>query len=373
MHLIGGVMVPFFTLWGNINFAQIMILQSWFAFWMFALEIPTGAVADYFGRKTSLALGVIINIIGAIIYASTPNFYIFMLGEFLWAMASALFSGANDAFVYDSLKKTKETKDSKKIFGRIESIHMLGILIGSPLGSLIAANFGLNMPMLCIAVPLTIAFFISLTLKEPETKKKIESKRYLHILTEGVRTFYKSKILKILALDMAFIATIGYFMVWMFQPMLKNAGIGIGYYGIVHSAFVASQIVIMNNYNYLEKIFGSKKGLITYSAVIAGIMYIIGGLTNYIPLVLAAIIIGGGFALGRGPLFNSYFNKYIPSSKRATVLSSISMLRRFFIAAINPLFGFAVMWSLKYTLIILGVIAIVFSIFSRVEEGHLID
>ena len=41
------VLVPFFTDWGGINLTQVQILQSWFMFWMFILEIPTGAVADF--------------------------------------------------------------------------------------------------------------------------------------------------------------------------------------------------------------------------------------------------------------------------------------------------------------------------------------
>ncbi|MBU3896397.1 MAG: MFS transporter [Nanoarchaeota archaeon] len=372
-HLIGAVMVPFFTEWGNISFSQIMILQSWFMLWMFILEIPTGTVADFIGRKQSLVLGAMVTAIAALVYISSPNFYIFLLAEFLWAVGGALVSGADEAFTYDTLKKLGKTSISKKIFGRIDSLHLTGIMIAAPIGSVVAANFGLTAPMMLTAVPISIAALIGLTFKEPKVTRKIESKRYLLILKEGMKYFYKSKVLKILALDMIVIATISYYMIWLYQPMLKGAGVDIMYFGIVHSAFVASQILIMNYNIKLEKLLGSKRRLIFLSALITGIMFIVGGLTNMLPLVLLSIIVGGGFGLSRKPLFASYINKHIPSSKRATVLSTIYMLRQFAIAVVNPIVGLAVEWSLGNTLIILGVIAVIFSFISRIEEKHLLD
>jgi len=373
LHFIGGVIIPFFIEWGGLNFTQVMILQSWFMLWIFILEIPTGTVADYLGRKFSLVLSGLFNIIATLVYSSVPNFYVFLLGEFLWATSSALMSGADDAFVYDTLKKIGKSKNSKKIFGRIESFSLAGIMFGAPLGSIIAYNFGLRAPMLFMFIPFTIAFLIALTFKEPKTIKKIESKRYINILKTGIKFFYKNKILKILAVDMVFIAAISYFMIWFYQLMLKQAGVNIIYFGLIHATFVISQILIMNNYERLEKLFGSKKRLIFFSSMITGIMFIIGGLTTLIPFVLLSIIIGGGFGLSRGPLLSNYMNKYIPSPQRATVISTISMLRQFILAIVNPIVGLSVDWSLNYTLIILGTAALVFSFLSKVEESHLID
>ncbi len=373
LHFIGGVLVPFYTQWGGITFGQIMILQSFFMLSVFLLEIPTGTIADHMGRKQSLLFGTIVSAIGALVYASTPNFFVFLLGEFLLAVAVALFSGAKEAFVYDTLKKIKSEKQSKKIFGRLHSIHLSAIMIGAPIGSVIGAKFGLNVPMALFAFPTLIAFFVGLSFKEPITRKKQESTRYLKILKEGVRFFYKNKILKILAFDMISISAIAYFMIWLYQPMLMRSNVDVAYFGIVHAGFVLSQILIANNYVFLEKLFGSKKGLIFWSSMILGIMFVVSGLTSYLPVILLVIILGGGFGLTRVPLFSSYMNKYIPSDKRATVLSSVSMLRKFVLVIFNPFVGFLVDWSLNYTLIMLGVLAIVFAFVSRVEEKHLLE
>lgn len=246
-------------------------------------------------------------------------------------------------------------------------------MVAAPIGSVVAAKFGLRAPMLLMSIPFTMAFIIGLTFKEPKTTRKVESERYVKILKDGVKFFYRKRVLKILALDMIFIGSIAYFMIWLYQPMLKQAGIDIAYFGAVHAVFVASQILIMNNYEKLENVLGSKKRLIFLSSGITGIMFIVGGLTSFIPLVLLVIIVGGGFGLSRRPLFVSYINKYIPSTRRATVISTISMFRRFALVVVNPAVGLLVDWSLNYTLIILGTAAVIFSLISKVEEEYLID
>jgi len=373
LHFIGGVLMPFFMDWGGLSFTQVMLLQSWFMVCVFLLEIPTGAVSDYFGRKASLALASLVTLGAILIYTSTPNFYIFLLGEFVWAIGSALISGSDDAFVYDSLKKTGDTNKSKKVFARMETFALSGLMVAAPVGSYIASLFGLRAPMLLMAIPLILAFFIALTFKEPKTTKKVESFRYIDVIKNGTKAFYHNKTLKILAADMIAIDMLAYFMIWLEQPLLKNAGMDIAYFGIIHCLFVGAEIMVMNHYKSLEKIFGSKKGLLFYSGFILGILYLIGGLTAFLPIVIFVIIVGGGFGKGRRPLFTSYLNKHIPSEQRATTLSTISMLDKAAIAAFSPIFGLLADWSLSTTLLILGALTIIFAFISRVEEKHLID
>ena len=372
LHFIGAVLVPFYTEWAGLTLTHALILQSWFLFSVFLLEIPSGTFADYFGRKNSIVLAVLANIAGALVYSFIPNFFLFMIGEFLWALAVALMSGADYAMLYDTLRKTKKTKNSKKIFSRYESSGLLGLMVGAPVGSFIASIYGLQAPMFYLIVPFSIAFFIALTFKEPSCSRTKE-KNYLEILRKGVKYFYKHKILKILALDMIVISTASYFMIWLYQPLLTNVGINIAYFGVVQATLVLSEILIMNNFDKLEKLFGSKRRLLFFSSIITGLMFVLGGLTLYLPIVLMVIIIGGGFGLSRKPLFNNYYNKYIPSDKRATVLSSISMINRFSIAIVNPFVGILADWSLSYTFIIIGTVAIIFSFVSRIEEDMLVD
>jgi len=373
LHFIGGVLMPFFMDWGGLSYTQVMLLQSWFMVCVFLMEIPTGAIADFFGRKASLVLACLFTIAAVFIYTSGPDFYLFLLGEFVWAIGSALISGSDDALVYDSLKKTGETHKSKKVFARMETYALAGLMVAAPIGSLIAAKFGLPATMLLMAVPFSIAFFVALTLKEPKTEKKVESLRYINVIKAGVKVFYHNKTLKILAADMILLDVLAYFMIWVEQPLLKSAGLDIAYFGLIHAMFVGAEIMVMNYFGILERIFGSKKGLLFYSGIILGLMYLLGSATNYLPLVILVIVVGGGFGKGRRPLFTHYLNKHIPSEQRSTTLSTISMLDKACIAVASPLVGLLADWSLNFTLLILGALAVVFAFISRVEEKHLLD
>ena len=125
MHFTGGVLVPFFTIWGGISLTQVFILQSWFMICIFLLEVPTGAVADRYGRKTSIILATLIGIAAPLVYASYPAFTIFFIAESLWALSSSLLSGAGEALTYDTLKKLKREDESKKFFARVKSFYQL--------------------------------------------------------------------------------------------------------------------------------------------------------------------------------------------------------------------------------------------------------
>ena len=57
LHFISGVLVPFFTEWGGISMFQALSIQAWFLGCVFLFEIPAGTIADFLGRKQSMALG----------------------------------------------------------------------------------------------------------------------------------------------------------------------------------------------------------------------------------------------------------------------------------------------------------------------------
>lgn len=372
-HFFSAVLIPFFTDWGHINFTQIMILQSAFMIFSFLLEVPTGAVADYFGRKTSVVLSCASIMIASLVYVSAPNFYVFLLGEFIFALGFALASGADEALVYDSLKMLNRENESKKVFARMDSIHMFGIMFAAPIGGLIAKKFGLQYPMLFSLIPMFFAFLMTLTLKEPELKKEKETKRYIHIIKESFISLKNNKNLRILALDSIAIGSLAYFIIWLYQVILKNFNVDIQYFGFVHAMLCLAQILIMTNYEKLEKLFGSKKRVLFFSSFITGIAMIVCAISGSLILTLVAFAIGVGFGYGRFPIISSYMNKYIESYNRATVISGVSMFRRLFQAVFNPLIGLLIAWSMNYTLIMLGISALVFSFISRVEEKHLID
>lgn len=363
------VLIPFFTEWGHISLTQVTILQSWFMLSIFFLEIPTGAIADYFGRKYSIALGCITIASACLLYGSIPKFEIFFIAEFLYAMGVALISGADQALLYDSLKEAGKENESNKIFGRAHSFNLSGILIAAPIGGFIASKFGLNAPLLFSSIPFLLAGIVAFTIKEPIVHEKtLESKRYFDIARKGLFYFYKHKTLRLLAIDSIIVASSAYFVIWLYQPLLKNLNIPIFYFGFWHTFLVAAEILIASNFGYFEKIFGSGKSLLNFSAIITSISFIIVAIFPSIFTLVLFILFAGGFGITRFELMSSYMNKFIPSEQRATVISSVSMFKRFALVILNPIIGFAADRSLGLAFLILGLIPLLVFLFSPIRQ-----
>ncbi len=374
LSFFGALIVPFFTTWGHLNFTQILFLQSWFSIWIFILEVPTGTIADYFGRKYSVALGAFVVGIGAIIYSITPNFYLFLFGEFLWALGAALMSGADDAFIYDSLKKNKEEKKSKKIISRYETFALIGALVAALVSGFIATFFGIQYTMMFTAIPMFLGFIVAFTLKEPKIKIKKESKRYWKIFKTGVKYLYGHKPLWFLILDSVVIGILFYYIIWAYQPLLQNAGVSVAFFGIIQALFFCSEIFFVNIYSKLEALVKSKRLLFFIIPLLVSVFYIAIAFFRSVWLILLFVFVAGGLAYAKRTILRSYMNKHIKdSSTRATVLSSVSMINRFSLAILSPFVGMLMDWSLTYTLVSIGIFGLVFTIFSKVKEEHLID
>lgn len=365
----GAVLVPFYTQWGHITLLQVQLLQSWFMLWAFLLEIPTGVIADHFGRKVSITLGIIILALAVLVYGSVPSFKIFMLGEFLAALASALISGADGALLYDTLKEAGREGESKNIFGRARAFGLAGIFFAAPVGGLIAYKISLNAPMLLSAIPFLLAAIVAWSLKEPKINQRVsESKRYLETAKNGFKFLYQHKSLRVIALDSILVAAAAYFILWLNPALLLQLKVPLFYFGFIQAFLVAAQILVASNFTRLENIFRGPKNLLTFSALATAVGFILVALMPNLLTEIIFLVLAGGFGLTRAELMGAYMNKFIESHQRATVLSSISMLRRISLVVLNPLVGLAADHSLNLALLLLGVLPLLVFLFSPLKK-----
>ena len=89
-HFVSAILVPFFRDWGGLDLGQILLLNAWFMFWNCVLEVPTGAVADRFGRRVSLLLGLAVGALSTLVYVSAPRLGVFLLAEVVMAISYTL-------------------------------------------------------------------------------------------------------------------------------------------------------------------------------------------------------------------------------------------------------------------------------------------
>jgi MFS family permease len=373
MHFFAAVLVPFYTQWGGLSLAQVLYLNAWFFLCNFLFEVPTGTVADFLGRKVSLALGSAVGLGAALLYVSRPSFAVFMAAEALFAIAYTLHSGADEALAYDSLQAEGQVDRAAHLLGRMESFKLGGIITATLAGGFIASAFGMRAPMAAYAIPSALGVLLALTLKEPALQAPAHRGRvpYLRILTEGGRYFLGHKVVLLLAVELALTHALAWGIIWMFQPLLERAGLPLRFFGIVHALSCVGQILFLSNTARLERWSGSMRRLLLGASGLTGLSFLLLSATQWLPLVILGIVLGFTFSLPRIPLFSAYINHHVPSERRATVLSFVSMVRTLGIVVMNPLIGLLAEWSLSSTMAVLGVGILGLAAGSRIEERHL--
>lgn len=372
-HIIAGVLIPFFTEWGGITFAQVMILQAVFTLSMSLMEVPTGAIADHFGRKVSLALAGLLSGIAGLIYVTAPNFWIFVLAEICWGTGLSLMSGADQAMLYDSLRKLGEESRSKKIFGQWHSMGLMALTIAAPIGSVIAKYWGLRATMFCSALPMFVGALVACTLTEPDVGERNVREPYLARVREGFRYLRGHKILHILAFDYVSISVLSFFLIWSYQVVLQRLDVAIEWFGIVSAALTMTQVIVLNNFTGLDRLFREKRRYLFWSAIFAGCGFVIMGIAQRVWIAIVGMLLLSAFGMTRRTLFQSYMNKFVDSHHRATVMSVVAMFYSLSAAMMNVCLGYLVDWNLRITLMMVGGAVIAFAVFSRVREEHLLD
>jgi MFS family permease len=374
MHFFGAVLVPFYQEWGGLSLAAVFALNGWFFLCNFLFEVPTGTVADFLGRRRSLALGSAVGVGAALLYVSTRSFPVFMLAEALFAVAYTLHSGADEALAWDSLKAAGRLDGAKAVIARMEAFKLLGIVVATLSGAYIADRFGLPAVMYAYAIPAALAFCVSLTLVEAPTgadRPHPDWRAYRALLREGGRYLRDHAVVRLLAVEAALTNAFAWGLIWTFQPMLLRSGVELRHLGYVHAAACLGQIAFLTAAPRLEGFLGSKRRLLSGATVLSGAAFVALSLAADWRLVAPLVVLAFAFSLPRVALFAAHINAHLPSDKRATVLSFTSMLRTLAIAVVNPLLGLVAQWSLGGVMALIGLLLWASAALSRVEESHL--
>ncbi len=166
--------VPYMALFfiqHNITVSQISFLFLLWAFSILVLEIPTGMLADKINRKTILILSRLIKLFCFVVWLAWPNFIGFAIGFILWGLATALDSGAFQAFLYDHLHTYKSHDLFSKYYGNASSWSFIGLLCSALISAfLIHLQWSYNSLLIISILSMTVSG--TLFIFAPSPKKK---------------------------------------------------------------------------------------------------------------------------------------------------------------------------------------------------------
>lgn len=127
----------------GLTVAQFSILNAVWAATIVLAEVPSGALADVFGRKRLLVFtaGVMIVEIGIIAFIPKTEvfiiFIVFMVNRILSGLAEAASSGADEAIAYDSLAKEGLEGEWGKVLEVLSRFQSMGSIVAVTVGAAI--------------------------------------------------------------------------------------------------------------------------------------------------------------------------------------------------------------------------------------------
>lgn len=133
-------------------------------------EIPTGVVADRFGRKLSMTTGTTLLCAGLFGWTLAPTLPLIIVAYVVMGVGMTFLSGAEDAFFYETLRTSGRADDYPRLLGRLGATVPGALALGSVSGGFLA-ELNLTLPFLIAGVFLLLALGVVVTLVEPEAEK----------------------------------------------------------------------------------------------------------------------------------------------------------------------------------------------------------
>ncbi len=116
-------------------------ISALFALWSavgIVAEVPSGALADRFGRRSALVASALMQAIGYASWVLFPEFVGFAAGFVLWGLGSALASGAQEALLHDGLATVGAAQHYAQVQGWVGAA---GLVVQVPTAGIATALF----------------------------------------------------------------------------------------------------------------------------------------------------------------------------------------------------------------------------------------
>jgi len=319
------------------------------------LELPTGIIADLYGRRLSMVLSMVSYLSSFMIFYFFPSFYVYMIAMIAFAFGEAFRTGTHKAMILEYLRINDMTDMKVHYYGATRAASQLGSAINALIAAFLVFYSGSYKIVFLASVLPYAANLVNLMLYPKELDGELRSgekretiKAFLGIFRNGdalkgvlnsslydaffkVVKEYLQPILKALALGLPIMITFG-------EEQRTSVIVGIVYFVIYIATSYASK-----NAGRLSGKFGNEARALNYTYIFGAVLIIFSGLLQIFALqVLAVVIFFFLFILEnfRRPINISYISDNIDHKTMASGLSVESQLKTLLMAIFAPLIGF---------------------------------
>lgn len=326
-----------FLLDAGLSNTQAFAANAFFTAGQVLFEIPTGVIADTWGRRTSYLLGVVTLTVSTLLYLLMWQ----ISGPFWgWAVTSALlglgftfFSGATEAWLVDALHGTGFKGNLESVFAKGQIVSGIAMLTGSVLGGVIAQATNLGVPYIIRSAVLVVSFVVAFVLMRDigfkPRRGRSHTKEIKHILDNSIQHGLKLPAVRWIMLEAPFTLGVGVYAFYAMQPYLLQLygdETAYGVAGLTAAIVAGAQIVGGLSVKYIRRIFRRRTSALAASVVCSSALLAAIGLSASFWLVVVLLVFWGLIFAATFPIRQAYLNGLIPSEQRATVLSFDSLM-----------------------------------------------
>jgi len=330
-----------FLLDAGLSLTETFVANAAFTAGMVIFEVPTGVVADAYGRRTSFLLGA------ATLMATTLLYLLLWrlrAGVGWWMLVSALiglgftfFSGATEAWLVDALTATGFRGKAETVFAKGQIASGAATLTGTIAGGFLG-QIDLGLPYLVRSALLVVLVGVAAVAMhdlgyQPQRIGSMRA-RVGGILRQSIRHGVANPPVRLLMLAGAFSVGAGIWIFYAFQPYLLGLygrGDATWLAGAAAAIFALAQIVGGASVKTVTRFFSTRTGILVAESAVGATAVIGVGLAQWLAVPVGfwlALVLLTVTALGwalAAPLEQAYLNAVIPAEQRATVLSFVSL------------------------------------------------
>jgi MFS family permease len=288
------------------------------------LEVPTGAVADYMGRKKTLILSHISFIIALIFLFIGGNITLFIIYALFNALADSLWSGTMGALMYDTLKSEKKESFFKKVSGKASAFSHAGVAVGSIVSGYLAA-VSLKLPILLTFIPAIVGLIATSLVIEPVYHRDEHKNIFAH-LKKSASYFFINKQLLLIVVGLFFIAAVFNSLTALNPIWYQFKNIPIESFGWIAALLFTLAAIGYHESHKFSDWLGDKNAIMV-TVLLPPITILTA--TFFDKYVSIALILLSPLFFGlRTPILDNLIHKNTESKHRATLISMVVLIKK---------------------------------------------
>ena len=337
MAFIIPVIMPFYRDEIGLSFRDFLVGECFFAATVVLLDVPCGWISDQWKRKYVLALGTLLEMCGYAMLLVADSLFTAALAQSVIGIGICLFNGTNSAILYESLMAEGREGEYRKREGKRGGIGLYSVAFASVLGGLMY-KFDHNLPVIVSVMMQSVGVLLAMLMDEPERHRKRPEKHPVADIIETTKYALVHPEVGLLLIFAGVMFCSTKLIMWTQQPYYTALGLREEAFGLLMAVgFVLGGFSSQMGHKLDGKVSTYKTLFLAWgAAVIACLGASIGpGWHGVVMLMMGGTCIYGMTA----PRVSEAINRHVGSERRATILSTQSLLVSLLFIPVSTLLG----------------------------------